>query len=136
MTKLTEKKRRPTGVTAVVILNVIIGVYYSTAGLFFESWFGTIFVRGLLVVMGMWLFLQAYGFWRGKYWAMFLGVIFTLVCIIFGLAPYYSSLNPYHESGESFGPDGRWFVQFLPLGLLYGIFVCWFGITRAEAFFD
>jgi hypothetical protein len=97
--ELAEKKR-PTGVTILAVLNVIIGIADLTniatilgvgglismiGGTFFDLAGAAVIVEGVLVLQGIVLFVLAYGFVNGKSWGLALGLIFGVWDIIIGL---------------------------------------------------
>jgi hypothetical protein len=87
-------KKRPTGITVLAILNVIIGFadfisVLINCSLTALAWlqFGTMswLIGGILVLQGIVLFVLVYGFLGGKGWAWTLGLIFGIWDFVLGL---------------------------------------------------
>jgi len=90
MIKPIESKR-PTGVTALAFLSIIIGCFNSVVFLFFDSllapWHNLVLMgilRSNLVLTGIALFVLAYGFLGGKSWALPVGWYFGVWLIFVG----------------------------------------------------
>ncbi len=87
-------KKRPTGITVLAILNIIIGFadfisIFVIGSLTDMAWlqFGTMswLIGGILVLQGIVLLVLAYGFLGGKAWAWTLGLIFGVWDFVLGL---------------------------------------------------
>ncbi|MEM0444559.1 MAG: hypothetical protein QXO86_02865 [Nitrososphaerota archaeon] len=98
-------RTRPTGVTILAILEIIGSVLSllgavalfalgAMVGGVLEDEFGMAGIFGLiaplmggvLLIVALIGFVLAYGFWTGKGWAWILGIIFSIIGIILGLA--------------------------------------------------
>lgn len=100
-------RERPTGVTILAILEIIVGIVSLISGLAITILFATVggmmgripeaaplaalfgafgaVIGGLLILVSIVCFIIAYGFWKGKGWAWVLGLIFAIIGIISGL---------------------------------------------------
>jgi len=98
---------RPVGVTLIAILVAIVGIIallagvgLAAAGSYAGIALGSGFAAGLVSIIGsvsivlglLYLFL-AYGFWNGKGWAWFVGVILMIIGIVLGIAMLFISYS-------------------------------------------
>lgn len=97
---MMQKPQRPTGITIIAILGIIVGILailggalvvavagsgiLTSYGMGMFSGFISLF-GGIIIIVGLLAIFVSWGMWSGKTWAWYLGVVLYGLGVVFGL---------------------------------------------------